>query len=78
MDVFFDVNIFPESDDSSDEEIEDYINIIHRRPRIFHDRPNHMNYWDDYDFFNRFRLTKESVQLILGQIEERIRYPTER
>ena len=45
---------------------------------MLHDRPNHMNYWDDHDFFDRFRLTKESVQLILGQIEERIRYPTER
>lgn len=72
-----DVNIFTDSSDS-DSDLEDYVNVVLRRPRTLHQRPDHINYWDDLDFFNRFRLTKNTVQILVNEIQEQIRYPTER
>lgn len=71
-----DVNIF--SDSSSDEELIDYINIIHRRPYTIRQRPNHLEFWDDTDFVFRFRLSKGTVAYLLRSIENIIRFPTNR
>ncbi|KAB0801261.1 hypothetical protein PPYR_05615 [Photinus pyralis] len=62
-----DVNIFSESD--SDEELVNYVNILYRRPYVVRQRPDHLQFWDDVDFINRFRLSKETVQELLVNIE---------
>lgn len=74
--VEYEVNIFSESD--SDDDLRDYINILHRRPYTVRQRPNHFEFWDDEDFRIRFRLSKETVQHILENIEHRLRFPTNR
>lgn len=61
-----------------DEEIEDFDNIVNRRPHNIQQRPNHLNYWDDIDFRIRFRISKNTFQHLLALIEENIRYPTNR
>ncbi|XP_031333815.1 putative nuclease HARBI1 [Photinus pyralis] len=71
-----DVNIFSESD--SDEELVNYVNILYRRPYVVRQRPDHLQFWDDVDFINRFRLSKETVQELLVNIENIIRFPTNR
>lgn len=76
-DIPVNVNILSDSSDS-DSDLEDYVNIVFRRPRILHQRVNHMNQWDDLDFFNRFRLSKHTVHILVNQIEEEIQHQTER
>lgn len=43
------------------------------RPRI-----DHFNYWNDAEFFNRFRLSKATVTVLLHNIDESLRNLTER
>lgn len=47
-----------------------------RRPKIIRYRPNFFEEFDEYDFFVRFRLPKRTVENLLEDIEENIRYPT--
>ncbi|KAJ8910262.1 hypothetical protein NQ315_004998 [Exocentrus adspersus] len=47
-------------------------------PRVLHQRPDHLNFWDNVDFFSRFRLTKNTVQNLVIQIQDEIQYPTRR
>lgn len=65
-DTVFRVNAF-----SSDDEEE-------RRRRIIRPRPNDFEVWDEKDFFQRFRLSKRAVGNILEEIEDTIRFPTNR
>ncbi|XP_050502738.1 putative nuclease HARBI1 [Diabrotica virgifera virgifera] len=60
----YDVNAF-----SSDEEA--------GRPRIIRHRPNYFEELDQEDFFCRFRLSKNTVENILEQIEDTISHPTD-
>ena len=71
------VNVELFSDDS-DDEIEDDFNLILRKPYTIRQRPNHLEYWDDEEFRCRFRLTKNATMYVLQQIENFIRFPTER
>lgn len=62
----FDVNAY-----SSDEEVQ-------RRPKTFCRRPNYFEELDNIDFFCKFRLSKQTVEIILEEIEDNISYPTNR
>ncbi|XP_008185268.1 putative nuclease HARBI1 [Acyrthosiphon pisum] len=43
-----------------------------RNPRIFRPRKHHFTYWRDDEFFNRFRLSKNTVRYIVDIIGDRI------
>lgn len=49
-----------------------------RKRKMFLERPNHFTKWRDEQFFNRFRLPKNTVYFILDHIKERIASPTNR
>jgi hypothetical protein len=34
------------------------------------------HYWDDEEFYRRFRLSKETIVLLLDQITDAIKHPT--
>lgn len=44
--------------------------------RIFRERPDHFQIWDNTEFLNRFRLSRETVQYLLHQIEGVITHHT--
>lgn len=71
---------FNEIDDILEIEEAEIINIINPEYRqyIVRERPDHLNIWNDSEFFNRFRLSKETVLAILELIEEEIRHKTNR
>ena len=58
--------------------MEDFINVIFRRPHQIQERVDHLNYLDGVEFVKRFQLSKRAVGLMLHQIEDLIRYRTER
>ncbi|KAJ8913903.1 hypothetical protein NQ315_005700 [Exocentrus adspersus] len=68
-----------ETSSSSDEENELLVDIFQnrRREKRIRERVNHMDYWDEDDFFIRFRLTKDSVRQLLDLILERLQTPTD-
>lgn len=47
-------------------------------PRRLHHRRNYYEEMDDYAFFRKFRLYKETVLNILEQIEHLLEYPDDR
>jgi hypothetical protein len=49
-----------------------------RRPKTIRFRPNHLEEWDQKDFFSRFRLSSRTVERLLEEIEETISYQTNR
>lgn len=53
-------------------------NVNPEREYNIRPRTDHLNYWNDTEFFNRFRLTKATVVLILHEIEDDLRNRTER
>ncbi|KAB0805305.1 hypothetical protein PPYR_02275 [Photinus pyralis] len=70
------MNVLDTSSSSSSSEEEELIML--RRPKIYRERKNHFQNYDDLDFFDRFRLTKRTVVSILNQIEPQIALPTNR
>lgn len=58
---------------SDDEDI-----VIPNRKRIFKHRINYMEELDDIEFRMRFRLSKESVLLVLEHITEELEFLTNR
>lgn len=62
---------------SDDEEIVEVVERP-RRPKVYRNRIDHFNQWDNKEFLNRFRITKESVTQVLGHIEGLIAHPTNR
>lgn len=65
------------SEDASDFEDEDFDQLIvmiafPKKPRIFRPRKDHFTYWRDDEFFNRFRLSKNTVRFIVDLIGDRI------
>ena len=65
--------------DESNEDYEVIMNaVINRRPRIFRERKNFFNYFDDADFRRRFRLTKRAAWTILEIIRHKIAHKTTR
>ncbi|GLV46575.1 uncharacterized protein CBL_20880, partial [Carabus blaptoides fortunei] len=62
---------------------EDEINFVYnihepRRAKILRERKNHFEEWDEIDFLNRFRLSKDTVRRVLEQIKNAISNPTNR
>ena len=73
------MEFFEEVLTSSDDEIEEDIYVfIRRRPRIFNERVNFFDNFDDIDFQTRFRLSKVCVRDLLNQIEGVLSHATER
>lgn len=56
---------------------EDFLQLVEieafpRAPRIFRQRENHFLKWNENEFRQRFRLSKETVELITGEIRNEI------
>lgn len=75
-DVFDDIN---EIDEFLSEDDEDIINIVEapRRPRVFRNRPNHMQIWTDDEFLYRVRLSKRTVQHLYDRIGHNLEHTTQ-
>lgn len=65
-------NILSSSDD------EDIIRYLYRRQKTFKLRKNYFHDLDDIEFKMRFRLSKNSVLLVLNNIEGELTFPTKR
>jgi len=71
------------SDSSTDEEIEflgnmnQYLNRL-RRPYLLSTRIDHLNKWDDQDFFARFRIGKNTFKIILEMVQQEVTTVTQR
>lgn len=76
--MMLDEEFFDVSDE--DDNILRYIRHINKRrkDRVVRPRPNHFAIWDEKEFIARFRLSKETVHMIIQKIENTIRSPTER
>jgi len=59
--------LFDEDNANDDEVI-----AMQRQPRIFYERVNYLELYDDHDFINRFRLSKATFNTILRLIENEI------
>lgn len=62
---------------SSSEDDNDEIEVI-RRPKLYRNREACFAKYDDISFFERFRLTKPTVLLLLQQIIHFLAMPTNR
>ncbi|KAB0805309.1 hypothetical protein PPYR_02279 [Photinus pyralis] len=60
---------------SSDEEL---LGVEVHRPYTIRERNHHFDDWDDVDFFRRFRLSKQSVEVVLNLIQNQIQHRTNR
>ncbi|KAL1500732.1 hypothetical protein ABEB36_006179 [Hypothenemus hampei] len=67
---------------SDDEDILELVNIELfqnvRAQKVFRIRENHFQKWNDTEFFQRFRLSKNGVRFVLTYIANDIAHPTER
>lgn len=62
---------------------EDFLNAVDEilqpnNPRNYHDRPNYMEQWDNIEFLQRYRLSKETVSNIADAISADISTVTQR
>lgn len=59
---------------------EDVVNIVEgpRRQRVFRNRLEHFILWNDSEFKCRFRVSKESVGLLMEHIGSNLQRPTNR
>jgi len=46
------------------------------RPRIFYERVNYCELYDDHDFINRFRISKATFTNVLRLIKNEISHPS--
>lgn len=74
------MDIFDLIDDGTIEEDYAAINYLNsnRRPRVVRERPDNMSAWNDKQFHRRFRLEKDTVQLLLTLIGSKIANTTNR
>jgi hypothetical protein len=66
---------------SEDEDFVELINFIaneHRIPRIFRQRPDYFQCLRDFEFVERFRLSKQAVLYVHDLIQPEIEHPTDR
>jgi len=71
------------SDSNTDEEVLQFLNNINqyfyiRRPYLLSNRIDHLNKWDDYDFFARFRLSKNTFKIVLEMVQQEVITLTQR
>lgn len=62
----------------ANEDDDEQIIAMQRRPRIFYERINYSELYDDHDFINRFRISKATFSIILRLIEKEISPPSQR
>ncbi|KAJ8914243.1 hypothetical protein NQ315_003608 [Exocentrus adspersus] len=67
--------LFSSSSSSSSSEYEE---IFVRRRKLYRQRRPCFDMYDDLEFFDRFRLTKNTVENLLQKIEGTIALPTNR
>ncbi|XP_063894763.1 putative nuclease HARBI1 [Helicoverpa armigera] len=75
------MDVFEQIDDAAIEEERqalNYINPDQRKDRVVKGRPDNFNTWDDREFWRRFRLKKQTVELLLSLIQDKIEHNTER
>ena len=66
-----------DDEDYSDSEIYANLNIIIiRKPRTIRTRPNDFHLYNDLEFYQRFRLSKQSAYMVLQLIGSHITNPT--
>ncbi|CAH2088831.1 unnamed protein product [Euphydryas editha] len=61
-------------DDSSDDDT----NHVERKKKIFKIRINNLDLWDDQEFIERYRVSKKVALLLTRQIEDEIKFDTEK
>lgn len=66
--------------DIENESYQDYASVIGyaRRTKVIRLRPNHFDIWGDAEFYNRFRMSKQTAKMVLNQIASRIENKTNR
>lgn len=67
MDILADMNIFELCNDDDNDN-----GFMERRPYTIKNKPNNFQVWDDVEFFQRFRLKKNTVLELLHEIEDRL------
>jgi len=65
---------------SEDEDFVELINLIanERIPRIFRQRPDYFLCFRDFEFVERFRLSKQAILYVPDLIQSEIKHPTYR
>ena len=71
-----DINLFDLREDAAFLEFVEL--VTPRAQRVFRERPNHFDQWNDEEFKARFRLSKNVVQYIINEIEDQISSETKR
>jgi len=68
------------SSSSDNETIIAFVNRLgqKRKQRVFRNRTDNFLEWDENEFFNRFRLTKRCVNIVLNLITFKIQSSTDR
>ncbi|KAK9687364.1 DDE superfamily endonuclease [Popillia japonica] len=70
------MNLFDSTSSSSSED-EDEVLFL-RRPKIYNIKKNYLEIYDELDFFQRFRITKDTFRTLFAKIENLIRPATNR
>eukprot|EP00102_Acyrthosiphon_pisum_P018215 XP_008189891.1 PREDICTED: uncharacterized protein LOC103311868 [Acyrthosiphon pisum] len=77
--VIHNYGLIDQESDSSDFENEmAEFNVAIRKEKIFRERKNYFELLDEVEFQKRFRLKKQTVKIILEELQDQIKYPTNR
>ncbi|CAI6369322.1 unnamed protein product [Macrosiphum euphorbiae] len=77
--VLHNYGLIDQESDSSDFENEmAEFNVAIRKEKIFRERKNYFELLDEVEFQKRFRLKKRTVKMILEELQDQIKYPTNR
>lgn len=70
----FDEDVLQNDSDFEDDEFENMAILMAfpRRQRIFRPRIDHFTWWRDDEFFDRFRLSKNTVRFVVDMISDHI------
>lgn len=74
---FLNMDLFDLTDDEDFVEVINVIRNVRRQPQNYRNRPDHFVIWNDDEFLNRFRFTKQGVRFITEQIAPQITSATE-
>lgn len=74
------MDIIGDFEELFEQDLVEIVELVNPDRHVYTVRPrtDHLNNWDESEFIRRFRLSKHSVQQILGQIEETISHRTNR
>lgn len=77
--VLHNCGLIDQESDSSDfeNEIADF-NVAIREKKKFGERKNYFELLDEVEFQKRFRLKKQTVEMVLEELLDQIKYPTNR